>query len=148
LDIYKENYANLKKYISKKYKIKIVYNNLKYNFFNNSFKIISIYNKLSYKNKYYVLIHEFGHYLTFIKNKENLYKNINNEKSKITFVNTVTNEINAWQNGKYFVLKHNFHFNDNHFEKFSTQCIMSYVKNGLKNVYNNKINIDIIDIKI
>ncbi len=141
---YKKNYLTFKDHLINKYNFKITYNSCGNSYYFKNLKIISVNKKLSYKNKYYVLIHEFGHYIVDEINKESLYEIKSDKLSKTKFIYSISNEINAWQRGKEYINKNNFFYNEKDFQKFSTQCLMSYVKNGLIKIYDSKININII----
>lgn len=143
MSLYKTNYLNLKDEIQNKYNIKIIYNKVNNNFYIDKYNIISLYKYSSFKRKYYMLIHEFGHFLSI--KKGNIFIE-NNNKSKLEFVEKINDELHAWQLGKNYLNKNNFKYNEKDFNFYKTKCIMSYIKFGLINVYNDNINIDIIKV--
>ena len=111
--------------------------------------IINIDQNLQYRERLFTLLHEAGH--AFIDN-EVRHKDIHcfnkntphSIRSKRAYVHTLNEEILAWNYGKQIAKTLNFKIDYNKLEEYMTDCIMSYVRSGLKSIYGKEINADII----
>ncbi len=65
-------------------------------------------------------------------------------RSKKSYVHTLNEEILAWNYGKQLAKSLKLKINYLQLEEYMTDCIMSYVRSGLKSIYGDEINADII----
>ena len=111
--------------------------------------IIYVNQNLQYRERLFTLLHEAGH--AFIDNemrhKDVLCFNKNTPhkiRSKKSYVHTLNEEILAWNYGKQLAKNLKLKINYLQLEEYMTDCIMSYVRSGLKSIYGDEINADII----
>ena len=106
----------------------------------------------SWKRRVNFLLHEIGHVINDnakgpIAKSMVMHDYSSSSRSKLHFVSVVNEELRAWNSGKEFAIKNSFPFCIVSYNNDTTNCVMSYVKYGLQNVYGNDINIDYINIK-
>ena len=111
--------------------------------------LIYIDQNLKYRERLFSLLHETGHALidNKVRVKDVLCFNKSTPcriRSKKGFVHTLNEEILAWNYGKEIAKNLKFDLEYNKLEDYMTDCIMSYTRMGLKSIYGNKINADII----
>ena len=150
---YKNQYYELLNYMSENYNIKIkeepFSNDAWYPFLN----LIKINSNLKFKERFFTLLHESGHVVIDNQIRVNktaicFNKNVpEHTKSKKAYVHNLNEEILAWNYGKNLVDSLGLKYDENNLEEYMTDCIMSYVKSGLKSVYGKTIDIDLIRIK-
>ncbi len=111
--------------------------------------IIYVNKNLQYRERLFTLLHESGH--AFIDNevrhKDILCFNKNTPqsvRSKKNYVHVLNEEILAWNYGKQLAKNLKFKINYFRLDEYMTDCIMSYVRSGLKSIYGKEINADII----
>jgi hypothetical protein len=104
-----------------------------------------------WRDRLIALIHEAGHVLIDFNNlqtksmKANLSTYEEHIRSKRQLVSLLNEEISAWNVGKKLAIDLNIKFDHARMDEVSTNCIMSYVKKGLLNVYGSTIDISCID---
>lgn len=111
--------------------------------------LIYINQNLKYRERLFTLLHEAGHSLidNEIRQRNVLCFNKNTPhkiRSKKSFVHTLNEEILAWNYGKEISRCLDFKIEYNKLEDYMTDCIMSYTRMGLKSIYGDEINADII----
>ena len=111
--------------------------------------LIYINQNLKYRERLFTLLHEAGHALidNEIRQRDILCFNKNTPhkiRSKKSFVHTLNEEILAWNYGKEISKCLEFKIEYNKLEDYMTDCIMSYTRMGLKSIYGDEINADII----
>jgi len=111
--------------------------------------LIYINQNLKYRERLFSLLHEAGHSLidNEIRQRNVLCFNKNTPhkiRSKKGFVHTLNEEILAWNYGKEISRCLDFKIEYNKLEDYMTDCIMSYTRMGLKSIYGDEINADII----
>jgi hypothetical protein len=88
---------------------------------------INILQKMSPKRKYYMLMHEFGHVLLFQTTEyKELFEKAKTLTSKVGLVQTVEEEIAAWEMGRVFCIKNNLPI-DNYFFVIKSVSVLSYI---------------------
>tara|TARA_B100000131_G_scaffold208185_1_gene200264 strand:+ start:192 stop:662 length:471 start_codon:yes stop_codon:yes gene_type:complete len=117
-------------------------------------KKIYINSNNHWRDRLIALIHESGHVLIdhdleHSKNmKSNLTSYSENVRSKKQFVSLINEEITAWNVGKKLAISLDICFDHHRLDEISTNCIMSYVKKGLKDIYGSTIDVCYIDPKV
>lgn len=105
--------------------------------------IINILHKMSPKRKYYMLMHEYGHILLFhTNNYEELFESAKTLTSKVGLVQTIEEEIAAWEIGRQFCVKHNLPL-DNYFFVIKSISVMSYIDYAITVERKRKITNDV-----
>ena len=146
---YKKYFYDLEAYINKKYNVNIF---LSYNSQDAWFpklKLIMINKDNQWRERYFSLLHESGHVILdmgsmttkYMKMESDIKENI---RSKKDLVNTLNEEILAWNLGKNLSFEMFHEIDTKKYNEIKTGCIMSYIKSGLNDVYKCKIDIDII----
>jgi len=152
---YKEGFNFLKLFLKKKYDVNVIQisgaEDAWYPYIN---KIV-VNKDLQWRERLLALIHESGHVQidlesSSVKNMKctgifTEYKDSTKIKSKSQFVHLLNEELMAWNLGKNLAVTLNITFDNKKLEEMTTKCLMSYVKSGLKSVYGNRINVDIVD---
>lgn len=147
---YKKYFYEVTKYLEDNFGINVV---LSYDtdgdFWFPALKKILINKNNQWRERYFSLIHESGHARLDMESLSIKSLKMQKEhqeliKTKKDFVSVINEEILAWSLGKNlsYTLMHDIDLDV--YNKIKTNCIMSYIKFGLKEVYKNKINIDII----
>ena len=146
---YKEYFYDLEAYISKKYNVTIslTYNTQDYWF--PKLKLIMINKDNQWRERYFSLLHESGHVILDMGSMTTKYMKMESDikeltKSKKDLVNTLNEEILAWNLGKNLSFEMFHDIDINKYNEIKTGCIMSYIKAGLKDVYRSSIDIEII----
>tara|TARA_Y100000022_G_scaffold822_1_gene677 strand:+ start:838 stop:1308 length:471 start_codon:yes stop_codon:yes gene_type:complete len=147
--IYKEYFYQLIKHLNDDHNIKVVQKPGVDDAWYPMLNLIYIDQNLKYRERLFSLLHESGHALidNQIRQKDILCFNKNTPhkiKSKKGFVHTLNEEILAWNYGKELAKKMEFKLESNKLEDYMSDCIMSYVRLGLKSIYGSEINADII----
>ena len=103
-------------------------------------KYITISKRQNIENRLYSLLHECGHLLVHqngskyeerfpIQSKMNQFmSNKQIEKSKGYRVETLTEEIEAWNRGRKLAERLNLYIDDKKFRKLANECIYSYIE--------------------
>jgi hypothetical protein len=103
-------------------------------------KYITISKRQSVEKRLYSLIHECGHLLIHqnsskyeekfpAQSKMNQFaSNKRIEKSKDYRVETLTEEIDAWERGRKLAQRLNLYIDDKNFRKLTNECIYSYIE--------------------
>lgn len=119
-------------------------------------KKIIINKNFAWRERLISLLHESGHVkidLDKPKYKKLSFTNIKNSctcsqvKSKKQFVFNINEELEAWKVGKEICDSLEILIDEKKMTKIITNCIMSYVKYGLKEIYGDLIDIDYVKIK-
>jgi len=103
-------------------------------------KYITISKRQSVEKRLYSLLHECGHLLIQQNNTKyeekypaqakmnQFYSNKRIEKSKDYRVETLTEEIEAWNRGRKLADRLNLFIEDKNFRKLTNECIYSYIE--------------------
>ena len=147
--VYKEYFYQLVKHLNDDHNIKVVQKPGVDDAWYPMLNLIYIDQNLKYRERLFSLLHESGHALidNQIRQKDILCFNKNTPhkiKSKKGFVHTLNEEILAWNYGKELAKKMEFKLESNKLEDYMSDCIMSYIRLGLKSIYGSEINADII----
>ncbi|MAH43883.1 hypothetical protein CL614_09265 [archaeon] len=153
-NLYKSGFDFLTSYLDFKYNIKVIQKHNGEEAWYPNLKTIIINKNYQWRDRLIALIHESGH--VQIDLEQNVRKNLrcaNNKvynypthiKSKSALVNQLNEELMAWNLGKKLALSLNIKFDIKRLDETSTKCIMSYIKEGLKEVYGKTINVAQID---
>ena len=137
---YKKYFYDLEAYINKKYNVNI---SLSYNSQDAWFpklKLIMINKDNQWRERYFSLLHESGHVILdmgsmttkYMKMESDIKENI---RSKKDLVNTLNEEILAWNLGKNLSFEMFHEIDTKKYNEIKTGCIMSYIKSGLNDVY-------------
>jgi hypothetical protein len=146
---YKEYFYDLESYIIKKYNVTI---SLSYNTQDAWFpklKLIMINKDNQWRERYFSLLHESGHVILDMGSMATKYMKMESgvkelTRSKKDLVNTLNEEILAWNLGKSLSFEMFHDIDIDKYNETKTGCIMSYIKSGLKDVYKCNIDVDII----
>ena len=150
---YKSSFNSIVTDVQNKFGVKVILNkNAEESFWLPSANAIVISGKSSWKRRVNFLLHEIGHVIND-NAKGPVAKSIvmehysSSSRSKMHFVSVVNEELRAWNTGKEFAIKNKHGFDIVSYNKDTTNCLMSYVKYGLQNVYGENIDIDFINIE-
>lgn len=146
---YKKYFYQLVDHLNNKHNIKVVQKPGIDDAWYPMLNLIYIDQNLKYRERLFSLLHEAGHALidNQVRQEDILCFNKNTPhkiKSKKGFVHTLNEEILAWNYGKEMAKKLDFKLESNKLEDYMTDCIMSYVRLGLKSIYGSEMNADII----
>ena len=153
---YKEGFDILKNYLKEKYEVKTILLNNVDDAWYPELKNIFINKNYAWRERLIALLHESGHVqmdldsFSFYKMK---ISHVDFDyasdyiKSKDQFVYLLNEELAAWNLGKKLTDSLSIKVDEKRLQKCITNCIMSYVKFGLKNIYKNTIDVDSILIK-
>ncbi len=147
--IYKEYFYILSEYLENNKSIKIVQKPGTEDAWYPALNIIHVNQNLQYRERLFTLLHEAGHALidNEIRHKDILCFNKNTPhsiRSKKNYVHVLNEEILAWNYGKQLAKSLDFKIDYFRFDEYMSDCIMSYVRSGLKSIYGKQINTDII----
>lgn len=149
---YKKYYKTLVDYLLDTYKIGVIEQYNAEDAWYPNLNLIYINKNLKYRERLFCLLHESGH--AIIDNdirRENVLcfnKNIPHYiRSKKNYVHTLNEEILAWNYGKQLMKTLEFKVEENKLEEYMTDCIMSYVKQGIISLYGKNVNAESIRIK-
>lgn len=122
------------------------------NFWMPKLNTIIITGQKSWKRRVNFILHEIGHVINDnakgpIAKSMVMHDYHSSSRSKLHFISVVNEELRAWNSGKEYAIKNELPFDIVSYNKETTNCVMSYVKYGLQNVYGNDINIDFINIE-
>ena len=151
--MYKNQFYWLKEYIEDFYEIQVIQKKGQNDTWDPNEGVIKLNKNLKYRERLFSLLHELGHVIidSSIKFEKPICFNKKypeNIKSKNMLVHTINEEILAWNKGKEAASLLNIKYNENDLDEYMTKCIMSYIKAGLKDIYKENINIDIIDVGV
>jgi len=144
---YKEGFCFLEEYLLNKHDIKVkISRKAQTSAWFPRLKLIIIDEKMQWKNRLHTLAHELGHVLiNEDSSSKSLFHNNNTTiKTKKQIVSTLNEEIMAWNLGKNFLIDNKIYFDITSFEHLMTECVMSYVKNSLDEVYGKRIDVSYI----
>lgn len=144
---YKEGFCFLEEYLFNKHNIKVkISRNTETSAWFPRLNLIIIDEKMQWKNRLNTLSHELGHVLINENDScKSLFPNNNTTvKTKKQIVSTLNEEIMAWNFGKNFLIDNKIYFDIISFENLMTECVMSYVKNSLDEVYGKRIDVSYI----
>ena len=138
-NFYRLQYYDLVDYLKEEFEIKVVQKPNEVDAWYPALNMIRINSNLKYRERFFTLAHESGH--AIIDNTVR-YKNITcfnkntpaKIKSKKNYVHTLNEEILAWNYGKMLIKKLEYKYEEFAFEEYMTDCIMSYVRSGLKSI--------------
>ena len=147
--IYKQHFYQLCDYLIEEHNIKVVQKPYVEDAWYPALNLIYINQNLKYRERLFTLIHEAGHAIidNDVRQKNVLCFNKNTPhkiRSKKNFVHTLNEEILAWNYGKELIKKLSFYIEEDKFENYMTDCIMSYTRLGLNSLYGKEINADLI----
>lgn len=150
---YKNSFLITSRYLKEKHNIDVILKNIDNNFwFSHQNKII-ISKKYRWKSRLNFLLHEAGHAINDKKEglyaKSIAYAEYSNEtfKSKSQFVSILNEEIRAWNTGKKLAVALSICYDIIEYNKQTTNCVMSYVKTGLSDLYRGDVDVSIINTK-
>ncbi len=111
--------------------------------------LITINSNLKYRERFFTLVHESGHAIidTDVRKIKGTCFNKNSSdsiRSKKSYVHNLNEEILAWNYGKQLISNIGLAYDEEKFEEYMTDCIMSYVKSGLDSIYGKNINVSAI----
>ena len=153
---YKIGFYALSNYLQEVYKVKIFLQNGVDDAWYPELRNIFINKNYAWRERLIALLHESGHVqmdLDTICSKRMKISHVEFDyssgyiQSKDQFVYLLNEELAAWSLGKKLVDSLDIKIDEKILKKSITNCIMSYVKFGLKSVYKKTINIDSIFIK-
>ena len=149
--LYKPGFDFLSLYLENKYKIDVVLKPFVEDAYYSHIRAIFINKNNHWRDRLIALIHEAGHVQLHLE--DDLVKNMKSNtadyfeslKSKQQLISLLNEEITAWNLGKKLSNDLNIVFDQKRLDEVSTNCIMSYIKTGLNNVYGKTIDIQVID---
>lgn len=105
-------------------------------------KRILISSRLGIEKRLYILIHELGHIL--IRNNQKKFQSEYSGHANVSLdrrcnwtkkfrVSTIEEEIEAWKRGKRVAKRLGIEINEEKFNKFKTNCLMSYIRWAAEN---------------
>ena len=151
---YEPGFNFLATYLHYKYKVNTVLKAFEEDAYYSGANLICINKNNHWRDRLIALIHESGHVQLELGeeairnmkvNNSTYYSNVNSKKQ---FISLINEEITAWNLGKQLATSLNIKFDAIRLDEVSTNCIMSYLKTGLQEVYGKRINIEIIDPKV
>jgi hypothetical protein len=149
--LYKPGFDFLKLYIINKYKVNVVLKAYEEDAYYPYLSVVYINSNSRWRDRLIALIHESGHVQLdledgLVKNmKSNTTVYLENIKSKKQLISLLNEEITAWNLGKKLASDLNIEFDQRRLDEVSTNCIISYIKVGLNDVYGKTIDISNID---
>ena len=153
-NIYKSGFNLLSEHLSFRYDLDIILKPFEEDAYYPNLDKIYINSNNHWRDRLIALIHEAGHVLIDfnqgeVKNmKSNLSSYSEHIKSKKQLVSLLNEEITAWNVGKKLAMELDIKFDHVRMDEVSTNCIMSYVKSSLQDVYGSTIDISYIDPKV
>lgn len=151
---YKPGWDFLKCYLENKYDLKVVLKPFAEDAYYPYMKSIYVDKNSHWRDRLITLIHEAGHVQLDLEDgltknlKSNTAAYLESVKSKKQFVSLINEEITAWNLGKKLANDLNIVFDNSRLDEISTNCILSYIKTGLRDVYGKNIDISHIDPKV
>ena len=114
--------------------------------------LITINSNLKFRERFFTLVHESGHAIidTDVRKLKGTCFNKNSPdaiRSKKSYVHNLNEEILAWNYGKQLISNIGLAYDEEKFEEYMTDCIMSYVKSGLDSIYGKNIDVSSINTK-
>ena len=152
--IYKPGFDFLSYYLEKKYKVITRLKPFEEDAYYSHIKVIYINKNNHWRDRLIALIHESGHVQLdledgLVKNmKSNTSMYSENVRSKKQLVSLLNEEITAWNLGKKLANDLNIEFDNYRLDEVSTNCILSYIKSGLNDVYGKTIDVSEINPKV
>ncbi len=153
-NIYKSGFDLLSYHLSFRYDLDVILKPFEEDAYYPNMDKIYINSNNQWRDRLIALIHESGHVLIDfnqgeVKNmKSNLSSYSEHIKSKKQLVSLLNEEITAWNVGKKLAMELGIKFDHMRMDEVSTNCIMSYVKSSLQDVYGSTIDISCIDPKV
>ena len=153
-NIYKSGFEDLSSHLSFRYDLDIILKPFEEDAYYPNLDKIYINSNNHWRDRLIALIHEAGHVLIDfnqgeVKNmKSNLSSYSETIRSRKQFVSLINEEITAWNVGKKLAMELGIVFDHIRMDEVSTNCIISYVKSGLEDVYGSTIDISYIDPKV
>lgn len=149
---YKDDFFILTQYLKDKHDINVVLKKINNNFWFSSENKIIISTKPTWKSRLNYLLHETGHAIndkeTGIYASSLAYDNYSQDfRSKKKLVFMLNEEIRAWNTGKKVAIDLNLKFDITTYNNQMTNCVMSYIKYGLIDIYKGDIVLDAVNIK-
>jgi hypothetical protein len=146
---YKKYFKEIEYYLKKEFNVNVILSYDTEDYWMPNFNKILINKNNKWRERYFSLLHESGHVKLDIgddttKNMKMSIEYSENLKSKQDIVSNLNEEILAWTLGKNLAIHLNHEFDTGKYNKIKTNCIMSYIKNGLHEVYGKKIDISVI----
>lgn len=132
---YKQKILILKKHVILDFGGKVIEKRNIDHCFMPNFNYICINKNTNNKKKFYLLVHEIGHMINSLKQKEYETEHPNNVYTKIISSNVLTNEIMAWEAGKNFLENLSIDYDKLYFDKIKADCINTYVLSSVENIY-------------
>lgn len=144
---YKEYYKKLSVYLIENYDIGIIEQPDAEDAWYPQLNLIYINKNLKYRERLFCLLHESGHAIidNSIRQKDIMCFNKNTPhriKSKKSYIHTLNEEILAWNYGKQLIKELNFSIEENKLEEYMTDCVMSYIRQGLLSLYGQNVNVN------
>lgn len=152
--IYEPGFNLLTSHLNIRYNLDVILKPFEEDAYYPSLDRIYINSNNHWRDRLIALIHEAGHVLIDFNHNEvkNMKSNLTSYseciRSKKQFVSLLNEEISAWNVGKKLAIDLGIQFDHRRMDEVSTNCIMSYVKKGLQEVYGSTVDIDYIDPKI
>ena len=151
--LYQKSFELIKQRVKNDYEVDVKINyKTNQDFWLPNLKTIVVSGKRSWKRRVNFVLHEVGHVIN--DNAKGpaaksmvMHEYSSSSRSKLHFVSVVNEELRAWNSGKEFAIKNSFPFCIISYNNDTTNCVMSYVKYGLQNVYGNEIDIGYINIE-
>ena len=151
--LYQKSFELIKQKVKEDYEVDIKINyKTDQDFWLPNLKTIVVSGKRSWKRRVNFVLHEVGHVINDnakgpVAKSMVMHEYSSSSRSKLHFISVVNEELRAWNSGKEFAIKNSLPFCIISYNKDTTNCVMSYVKYGLQNVYGNEIDIDYINIE-
>lgn len=145
--MYKPGYDFLKVYLESKYKLTVTLKPFAEDAYYPNIKAIFVNSNYQWRDRLITLIHEAGHVLLDLedglvkKMKSNTAPYSEHLRSKKQLVSLLNEEITAWNLGKNLASDLNIYFDQQRLDEVSTNCILSYIKAGLTDVYGKTIDV-------
>jgi len=142
---YKEYYNTLLCHLISHYNIKVIEEPFVEDAWYPHLNLIYINKNLKYRERLFCLLHESGHAVidNDIRHKNVTCFNKNSPhhiRSKKGYVHTLNEEILAWNYGKSLAQQLGFYIEEDRFDIYMSDCIMSYIKSGLLSLYGKHVN--------
>ena len=146
-NLYKPGYDFLKYYLENKYNLSITLKPFAEDAYYPNINKIFINSNYHWRDRLITLIHESGHVL--LELEDGLVKSMKSNttayteviRSRKQLISLLNEEITAWNLGKNLASDLNIRFDQSRLDEVSTNCILSYIKSGLTDVYGKTIDV-------